>query len=203
MTDNAEKLDDPADMAVNQKVDNAARGSSQVQKPSEEFIRAFTQSQRPLFLYILPLVGNPSDADEVLQETNLVIWSKWDQFEEGTNFVAWGRAIARLEVFRFRRTRGRKLCFLEDDVLEIVASRNETVSEEVYLRQEALALCITQLRAKDRELIQMRYSPGVNGDQVADMLGRPANSVYQSLGRIRRTLMECVKHRLAEEGVAL
>ena len=203
MTDNAEKLDDPADMAVNQKVDNAARGSSQVQKPSEEFIRAFTQSQRPLFLYILPLVGNPSDADEVLQETNLVIWSKWDQFEEGTNFVAWVRAIARLEVFRFRRTRGRKLCFLEDDVLEIVASRNETVSEEVYLRQEALALCITQLRAKDRELIQMRYSPGVNGDQVADMLGRPANSVYQSLGRIRRTLMECVKHRLAEEGVAL
>ena len=140
MTDNAEKLDDPADMAVNQKVDNAARGSSQVQKPSEEFIRAFTQSQRPLFLYILPLVGNPSDADEVLQETNLVIWSKWDQFEEGTNFVAWVRAIARLEVFRFRRTRGRKLCFLEDDVLEIVASRNETVSEEVYLRQEALAL---------------------------------------------------------------
>ena len=203
MTNNADKLDDAANTAVNQKVDSAAGVSSQLQKPSEEFIRAFTQSQRPLFLYILPLVGNPSDADEVLQETNLIIWSKWDQFEEGTNFLAWGRAIARLEVFRFRRTRGGKLCFLEDDVLEIVASKNETVSEEVYLRQEALALCITQLRAKDRELIQMRYSPGVNGDQVADMLGRPANSVYQSLGRIRRTLMECVKHRLAEEGVAL
>lgn len=172
-------------------------------KPSDEFIRSFTQSQRSLFLFILPLVGNPADADEVLQETNLVIWSKWNQFEEGTNFLAWGRAIARLEVFRFRRTKGGRLTFLEDDILEIVAVKTEAISDDVALRQEALSTCITLLRPKDRELIQMRYAPGVNGDQVADMLGRPANSVYQSLGRIRRTLMECVKHRLAEEGTAL
>ena len=151
-------------------------------KPSDEFIRSFTQSQRSLFLFILPLVGNPADADEVL---------------------AWGRAIARLEVFRFRRTKGGRLTFLEDDILEIVAVKTEAISDDVALRQEALSTCITLLRPKDRELIQMRYAPGVNGDQVADMLGRPANSVYQSLGRIRRTLMECVKHRLAEEGTTL
>ena len=170
-----------------------------VAAPSEEFIRAFTQSQRPLFLYLLPLVGNPSDADEVLQETNLVIWSKYDQFELGTNFLAWGRAIARLEVFRFRRSRGRKLVYLEDDILEIVAERAEGISEQTLARQEALALCVGKLKPRDQELIRMRYSPGVNGDKVAEMLGRPANSVYQSLGRIRRVLMECVRLQLPEE----
>lgn len=179
--------------------EQADNSKASVSPPSEEFIRSFTQAQRPLFLHILPLVGNPTDADEVLQETNLVIWSKYSQFEEGTNFLAWGRAIARLEVFRFRRNRGRKLTFLEDDILELVAKRSEGVSEQTLARQEALSACIEKLKPRDKELIAMRYSPGVNGDKVAEMLGRPANSVYQSLGRIRRVLMECVRLRLPEE----
>jgi RNA polymerase sigma-70 factor (ECF subfamily) len=32
-------------------------------------------------------------------------------------------------------------------------------------------------------------------------LGRPANSVYQSLGRIRRVLLECVRRRMASGAV--
>ena len=168
--------------------------------PGEEFIRSFTQSQRALYLFILPMVGNSADADEVLQETNLVIWAKWQQFEDGTNFLAWARAIARLEVFRFRRSRNRKLSFLEDDLLDLVVKRAEVVSDETELRQEALSHCIGKLRPKDRELIQMRYAPGANGDRVAQQLGRPPNSVYQSLSRIRRALVECIQHRLADAG---
>jgi len=166
--------------------------------PGDDFIRAFTQSQRRLFLYILPLVGNATDADEVLQETNLVIWKKWKQFEPGTNFLAWGRTIARFEYLRFRRTRGSKLAFVPENILDLVAQQSETISDETELRQQALAKCLEQLRAKDRELIQLRYAADSNGDQVAHKLGRPANSVYQSLGRIRRTLMDCIQHRLAE-----
>lgn len=166
--------------------------------PSEEFIRSFTQSQRPLFLYLLPLLGNAADADEVLQETNLVIWKKRTDFEPGTNFLAWGRTIGRLEVFRFRRNRGRKLSFIDQGMLESIAETAEEVSSDTEARQEALTACLEQLRPKDRELIQMRYTPGSNGDKVAHQLGRPANSVYQSLGRIRRALMDCVQHRLVD-----
>ncbi len=169
-------------------------------KPSDEFIRSFTQSQRALYLFILPLVGNSADADEVLQETNLVIWAKWQQFKDGTNFLAWARAIARLEVFRSRRSRHKKLSFLQDDLLDLVVKRAEVVSDEAELRQQALAHCIEKLRQKDRELIRMRYAPGANGDRVAQQLGRPPNSVYQSLSRIRRALVECIGHQMAEAG---
>lgn len=168
--------------------------------PSEEFIRAFTQSQRALYLYVLPLLGNASDADEVLQETNVVIWAKWQQFELGTNFLAWARAIARLEVFRFRRSRHHRLAFLGDELLDAVAHRAEIQSDQSEARQRALENCLNKLRPKDRELIRMRYAPGQNGDRVAAKLGRPANSVYQSLSRIRRVLFECVQHRMNESG---
>lgn len=167
----------------------------------DEFIRLFSSAQRPLFLHILPLVGNASDADEVLQETNLIMWAKKDQFQAGTNFLAWGRAIARLEVFRFRRSHSSKLRFLEGELLDLVAARVDQASDEQELRQEALTSCIAQLRSKDRELIQLRYTPGISGEDLASKLGRPANSVYQSLGRIRRLLAECVRRRLALGGV--
>lgn len=163
----------------------------------DEFIRLFTTAQRPLFLQILPLVGNVADADEVLQETNLIMWAKRHQFEPGTNFLAWGRAIARLEIFRFRRTRGSKLKFLDGDLLDVVANRTETAHEhdELESRQDALASCLKQLRDKDRQLIQLRYTPGISGDEIARQLGRPPNSVYQSLGRIRRALALCIQRR--------
>ena len=167
----------------------------------EEFIRLLSTTQRPLFLHILPMVGNGTDADEILQETNLIMWAKKDQFESGTNFLAWGRAIARLEVFRFRRIRGTKIKFLEGGLFDLVVSRTQSSSHQLEARQEALANCMKRLRSKDRELIQLRYTPGISGDDIAQQLGRPANSVYQSLGRIRRVLADCIQRRLASGAV--
>ncbi|MCA9066587.1 MAG: sigma-70 family RNA polymerase sigma factor, partial [Planctomycetaceae bacterium] len=156
--------------------------------PSEEFIRLFTQNQRAVFLSILPMVASPADAEEVLQETNVVILSKWEQFQPGSNFLAWCRAIARLEVFRFRRRDRRRAIHLDDAIVEIIAARvDEQSSADFDQRREALARCVEQLREKDQDLLRLRYAVGASGDDVAEQLGRPANSVYQSLGRIRRT----------------
>jgi len=171
------------------------------QGPSEDFVRLFTQSQRALYLFILPLVQTTADAEEVLQETNVVILSKWTQFEPGTNFLAWGRAIARLEVFRFRRSRHHRMHLLGDDVVELLADRVEEQPIDFEQRRDALTECIGKLRAQDQELIRRRYAMGSTGDDVAEQLGRPANSVYQSLGRVRRVLLECIRRHLATGGV--
>ena len=68
------------------------------------------------------------------------------------------------------------------------------------LRRTALAECIGKLRMQDQELIRRRYTTESNGDNVAHQLGRPANSVYQSLGRVRRVLLECIRRRMAAGG---
>lgn len=168
--------------------------------PPDDFVRQFTQVQRSLYLFILPLVSSTADADEVLQETNVVILTKWRQFEAGTHFLAWCRAIARLEVFRFRRSRHHRVHLLGDDVIELLANQAEEAPPDLDLRRQALTECLGKLRAPDRELIQQRYAPGMTGDDVAHQLGRPANSVYQSIGRVRRVLLECIRRRLATGG---
>lgn len=169
--------------------------------PSEEFVQLFSRNQRRIYLHILGQVGNPNDADEILQETNVVIWSKFDRFELGTNFIAWTFQIANYEVLKFRdRRRSNRLVF-SDDIVESIAEESEESQDDLDLRRAALGECLGKLRPRDRELIQTRYAPGNKGKDVASDLGRPSNSVYQSIGRIRKTLFECINRRLSAEGV--
>lgn len=167
--------------------------------PDPEFVQLFTRSQRQIYLLILSQVPNPVDAEEILQETNLVIWRKVDRFQPGTNFLAWAYQIAGLEILKFRERRHRDKLRFSEEFIERVAEEVQGASDQLELRRQALLTCISRLRPADRELIEERYSTGENGLSVAKKKGRPANSVYQSLGRIRKALLECVARRLSTE----
>jgi RNA polymerase sigma-70 factor (ECF subfamily) len=169
------------------------------QPPSDEFIQLFSRSQRRLFLYILAQVPNPVDAEEIQQETNIVIWNKSHKFQPGTNFYAWTYQIATYEVMKYRDRNRRDKHLFSDEFIKRVAQETSSDAERLEDRRKALIGCLGKLRAQDRELIQSRYTPGENGKSVAVKLGRPINSVYQSLGRIRRSLFECVNRRLTAE----
>jgi RNA polymerase sigma-70 factor, ECF subfamily len=172
------------------------------QAPSDEFVQLFTKWQRRLFLFILAQTPNPVEAEEILQETNLVIWRKSHTYRPGTNFYAWGCRIAVLEVLKFRDRRRRQAALLSDTFVEVVAREAQERVDQLEERRRALLACLGRLAPSDRELIHRRYAPGETGKSVARALGRPANSVYQSLSRIRRTLLDCIKRRLAAEAQA-
>jgi len=167
------------------------------QLPNEDFVRLFTQAQRSLYLYILSQVGNTDAAEEVLQETNLVIWSKSNQFEPETNFNAWTRQIATYEILKHRQRYKRDKLRFSDEFIKAVAEAAEHRTATQELREAALKTCLEKLEDKDRDLIEERYQPGMSGKELASSLGRPANSVYQSLGRIRRVLLDCIERTLA------
>jgi len=166
-----------------------------------DFVQLFTRSQRRLYLFILAQVQSPVQAEEILQDTNVIILAKHSQFQLGTNFLAWSCQIANYEILKFRAKRRREKLVFNDELLELVASEALARADELELRRAALSDCLNRLRPRDRELIQTRYAPGHSGKEVAAEMGRPANSVYQSLGRIRRTLWECIQRRLAAETI--
>ncbi len=167
--------------------------------PTEEFVQLFTRYQRRIFLFILGQVPNPTDAEEVLQETNIVMLRKCDQFQLGTNFLAWACSVARYEILKYRDRHKRDRLTFSTDFLQLVEGETVRRAELQDARREALAKCIGALTDSDRRLIQLRYSTGSNGQNVAEAVGRPANSVYQSLSRIRRVLLECVNRKVASE----
>ena len=54
----------------------------------DAFVRLLGQNQRRLFLYVMSMVPNWNDAEEIIQETNLVLWREFARFQPGTNFAA-------------------------------------------------------------------------------------------------------------------
>ena len=167
--------------------------------PGGEFVQLFTKHQRRLYLYILAQVPSPVDAEEILQEANIVVWRKFDRFELGTNFFAWSCRIANYEVLKYRDRRRRDRLRFSNEFVELVSREIADNAEIVLEKRNALLGCLSKLRPQDRELIRQRYASGENGNSLAELLGRPVNSVYQSLGRIRKTLLECMKRRIAAE----
>ena len=97
----------------------------------EAFMRLFLQSERRILGFILSLVPNLSDAEDLLQETCSIMWNKFEQFENGTDFVAWGISIARYRVLTFRRKVGtRRVCFNEKLLHQIADAAAENFDTE-------------------------------------------------------------------------
>lgn len=175
-----------------------AESRSSEESREEEFLRLFAVAQRPLHAYIMAWVYDPNAVADLLQETNIVLWQKFELYEPGSNFLAWAREIARRLILRHRQLNAGRIAVLPPDVLEDVAanfSRSQASEQNVRL-QDALGGCLKKLNDEDRALVMARYMPGATVIGIAERLDRTVNSVSQSLRRIRRTLADCMQRSL-------
>ena len=167
--------------------------------PSDAFVTQITACQSRLYAYILTLTGDREQAREILQEANLVIWRKADQFEEGTNFIAWAFQIARYQVLAYRQKIARDKLVFDDALLQGMADIFAE-DEPFDARQDALAKCIEQIAPNHRNLLHIRYSDGQSVKEIASKLDKSANAVAKVLHRTRIALMKCIESKLSEGG---
>lgn len=163
-----------------------------------------TRHQRQIFAYIYTLVPDRPDAEDLLQETCVVICEKFDEFTPGSDFVAWACQIAWWRIRYSRQKFARSKVVFDDTVLEAVARTATTMREELDARHEALALCLQKLAPRDRELVLTRYEPGSGVAEAARRSGRSMDAAYKALNRLRKLLHDCVTDQLANQhgGVA-
>jgi RNA polymerase sigma-70 factor (ECF subfamily) len=159
-----------------------------------------TQHQRRIFAYIYTLVPDRYDAEDLLQETSLVICEKFDAFKEGTDFVAWACQIAYWRVRYARQKFARSKVVFQQELVDALAQTAAVMPEELDQRHEALAHCLQKLPARDRELVLTRYEPGSGVPEAAKRSGRSLEAAYKALARIRKLLLDCVTHKLESEG---
>jgi RNA polymerase sigma-70 factor (ECF subfamily) len=164
-----------------------------------EFMRLLVGNQRRLYQYVHALLPSEQDVEDALQETFIVLWKKFEQFQPGSSFFAWASRVAYLEVLALRKRRGGGVVILDDEVLELLAGEAIDAAPLVDARHRALADCMNKLPAADRELVERRYALGTRRNDLARELGRPANSVSKSLGRIRQALWDCIHRALADD----
>jgi RNA polymerase sigma-70 factor (ECF subfamily) len=161
----------------------------------------FAQYQRRLFQYILSLVPSAADAEEVLQETNIVVWRKCGQFQPGSDFRAWVFRIALFEVRKFHERRRRTGVSFSEELLDQLSLVHQRHEELLARRQEQLADCVQKLRPADRELVAQVYGQEIEVPKLSQQIGREQTSIYRSLRRIRQLLFDCIESGVSAPGV--
>lgn len=169
---------------------------------TRDFVTQLINVQTRLFGFILSLLGDRDAADDVLQETNVVIWDKRSQFEPGTDFGAWACTIAHFQIRAYRQRRARDRHRFNDALTESLAQVATQRTADLDARRTALRECLGALPTKQRELLDRRYAGQESVGQIAEGVGRPTNSVYQTLYRLRGALMQCIEQKLTAGGAA-
>ncbi|MBI1372177.1 MAG: sigma-70 family RNA polymerase sigma factor [Phycisphaera sp.] len=164
-----------------------------------EYGRLVTECQRRLYAYILVQVRDPHVADDVLQQTNTVLWEKMDQFTPGTNFNAWACRIAHFQVLAIRKTQGRERQRFSDTLLDKLAATAERRDPVFEDRRRALLGCLGKLSKDDRELVSERYFGDTRIDAIAESTQRSSGAIRQALYRIRGILHACIEQTLGAE----
>ena len=168
-------------------------------KNSQEFVQLLTQVQPTLYAYILSLVFNDAQAEDLLQETNITLWEKAEQFKAGTNFVAWTYRVAYFKVLAHRRAMARDRNMFNEELLDYLAERQVSRADLLDRRREALQDCLQKLSNYHRKLLKARYQPGGSIKTIASQKGCSAGVISQTLYRVRCALIKCVQTHVVAE----
>ncbi len=172
--------------------------------PAEEwqiqFTRLLTEHHRRLLGYIVSLVGNRPDAEDVLQRASITMWRKFATFDLTTDFMAWASTVAFYEARNFLRHAGRSQIPFDDTLLDLLARERRVDLARQMPRIEAMRRCLDELDEPSRELVQAAYLDEGSLVELADRLQRAPQTLYNKLNTIRRLLADCVERRIAKEG---
>ena len=172
------------------------------------FTAQLTALQPRLRAFLLALTGSRSDADEVLQDTNQVLWRKRDTFRADSSFQAWSFQIAAFEARNFlrRRARTNRTEIPSEEILTGIAAEaeshhNDGAHEE---RRAELLRCLDKLAHADRELLMRRYFEDRPLAALAAERGINQNALAQKLFRLRAMVLRCIeKHTRQTENTHL
>ncbi len=166
---------------------------------SVEFVALYSESYPRLHYFLLALLPTSNDAADVLQETSLVLWKKFDTFQTGTNFFAWACRIARLQAMKHYDRMNRTDRLFDTTTLERLADDAMSIAAKPTPQLEILESCLSELNESDRMLIRRRYETGAVVNRMAAEMDVSANLLSKTLGRIRRALLACVEKKMAHE----
>jgi RNA polymerase sigma-70 factor, ECF subfamily len=181
-------------------MDSQARSFAQHREAAyASFVRLFARCEPGLRSFIRALVPTWDDTEEVVQQTCVVLWRKFDEFDPGTDFLSWAFTVARFEVLRYRRTRARDRLVFSEELVALLADEGAAESARRESERHALQECIQKLAPQQRELIERCYGGTSTIREVAESLRRSATGLYKALDRVRSALLACIEASLARE----
>lgn len=180
--------------------ENTAPVEQENTAPVEQFVRLLLANEKRIYAFVLTLVANRSDADDLMQETATLMWQKYGQAAPITDFAAWGIGIAHYKILEFRKRQYRVRVQLNSELFEHIVGGAMAMNDEMDARLEALNNCLAKFSERDRRLVTMRHESGATTKSTAERIGISAASAYKAVARIHDALLRCIYRTLNAKG---
>lgn len=165
---------------------------TQVDK-QDRFMRLLVANQPKIYAAIRALGLNRNDAEDVLQDTSTVLWRRFDEFQEGTNFDRWACKVARLQALNFRQKAGRAACPLDSSTMELLVADAERSQSTLSSMHEFLDACLERLGNEDRRLLDERFLAGRTNAEIGRLLAKSEATISRALSRVYNKLLACIQ----------
>jgi RNA polymerase sigma-70 factor (ECF subfamily) len=156
------------------------------QEDPAEFRGIYLLFIKPVFAYILGLVRNYEQAEDIASETFIKAFVSISQVRKPEEFTAWIFTIARNKTMDFFRAKRRSQeVELEDDLQIETFSNPQGVSDDIPILINDL---MRTLDEKERELILLKYYSGLTFKQISQVLKRPESTIKRDIYRTLRKM---------------
>jgi len=163
---------------------------------TENVQRLFVKNTSLIKGFITGLLPDFNAADDIFQEVFIIVTSKSGSFRDGTDFMAWVRAIAKRKILEYYRSSNREHIGLDPDIMETVTEAASKPDIKTAVLKQALAYCLEKLPPRLKELMHLRYFKAFTPSQISNAVSWTLNAVHVGLSRARSMLHDCTEHRL-------
>ncbi len=184
------------------------------QEKSEK-LRSFEQQALPLMpqLYgaALRWTRNPSDAEDLVQETFAKAFVAWGKFEQGTNLKAWlFRIMTNTHINLYNKRNKDQAKTALDDLEDWQVGQGESITSISTRSAEAEALdnlpsgiikeALDQIPEEFRMVVYYAVVEGLPYAEIADVMGTPVGTVMSRLHRGKKLLKSLLSDYASQEG---
>lgn len=169
---------------------------------TEAFVSLLVPNQRRIQAYILVLVPNKNDAEDIFQETLSVMWKNFDKFQLGTDFVAWAITIAKFKILTYRRNLSSSKIQFNSTIHEFLESVAISKINSLPEHLDVLKKCVQKLSGKEIVLLKFRYEDDMTFQKMSDRTGKHLTAIQRLMTSIHSKLALCIRHTLRLEEIA-
>ncbi|WP_193214221.1 sigma-70 family RNA polymerase sigma factor [Luteolibacter marinus] len=171
--------------------------SAEPHNAEEMIVGLIARHQPEIHRYVLSLLPDRMLADDVVQETNLVLWRKAGDYDPAQPFLPWALTVALYQVRAARRDAGRDRHVFDDSLVDLLAAEHGAADAAHADLERALEACLGELPERQRQLILARYAPGASVQGLAAERRQTPTATSLALFRIRKALERCIETKLA------
>ena len=157
-----------------------------------EFVGLVISNQAKINAYILSMVPQKQDSEDILQDTLIEMWKKYSQFEKGSNFLAWGFTIAKYKILNYRRKKKSNKVQFSDQLLDIFENESESRICAIESRIDKLKNCIRVLSSKETKLLRLRYEDDLTFREIAKIYGYSHQAICRAMAVVHSRLVNCI-----------